>query len=113
MGFAGADREELADWISQQAVSVGTEQKSRDFISHKSIVEIAKFDGAIRNSILHVNSRQAVAAGFQVGVEVHPVAAQGGQTIAMPKEPGKAIELMRRIQPVKQSIFNVVRSPLS
>ena len=103
----------MTDRKSQQATSVGCEQNAGNLISHKSIVEIAEPHRAIRDSGVHVDSGQPMAAGLEVGIEVHPISAQSRQPIAVPKELREAIELMRRIQPIEQAILNVVRTSIS
>ena len=59
-------------------------------------------------SRVNVYSRQPVSiASFQVGVEIHPIATQGRQPIAMPQETRETLELMRRIDAIQQSLFHV------
>src|SRR5581483_10513250 len=46
-------------------------------------------------------------AGFQICIEIHPVAAQRRQPISMPKKSRQAIQLMRRIKPIKQALIDI------
>ena len=46
----------------------------------------------------------------QIRVEVHPVAAQSCQPIAMPEEARQSIQLMSRVEPIEQAVFDVARA---
>ena len=48
----------------------------------------------------------------QIRVEVHPIAAQSCQPIAMPEKAREAIQLVRGIKPVKQSLVEVAGATL-
>src|SRR4030095_2437954 len=103
----------MTDRVCQQAISAGAKQNFGDFISNKSIVKISQTYCSIHRSILHVDSRQPMTTSLQIGIEVHPITTQRRQTITVPEELGKTIELMRRIEAIEQTILNVVRLSIS
>jgi len=62
---------------------------------------------------VNVYAREPVSFhALEVGIEVHEITAQRRETFAMPKKSRQPFELMGRVQSIKQTIFDVRRTPL-
>src|ERR1043165_511606 len=74
-------------------------------MSKKSFIEIRQPHLPLSAAVVHVHTRQTVAvACVEIRVEVHPLAAQRREPIAMPEEVRQAIELPRWIDAIEYAV---------
>jgi len=80
--------------MSKHSITRRRKHHTQHLIGDESFVEIRQPDFALSAAVVYVYSGETVAdTRVEIGVEVHPLTAQRGESIAMPEKTRKAIEL--------------------
>ena len=92
-----------------QAISIRHKHQRERFIGNEPFIELAQPNLSRRLACMDVHSCKPVSiAILEIGVEIHPIASQGSQTIAVPQESREAFKLMRRVKSIQKAFVYVI-----
>ena len=88
--------------VCKNTITRRRKHQTKRLIRNKPFIEIRESDFAFSAAVVYVHTGETIAAArVKIGVEVHPLTAQGRDSFAMPDKVCETVELIRRIYAVE------------